>query len=121
MAGILNSISMDKETEEKIADGRIRIESPLEFHFQTSESDDEFHLVDLSEYDGSGACWCENFRFRIEPKLKGGAVLPHEAGSQCKHIVMSRLILGDRLIKASIKTLTGQDAKKEASPTEDPS
>jgi hypothetical protein len=121
MAAMLNLISMDSETEEKINDGRIRIESPLEFHFQTSESRDEFHLVDLSEYDGSGACFCENFRFRIEPKLKSGVIFPHEAGSQCKHIVMSRLILGDRLIKASIKTLTRQDAKEEASPTEDPS
>ena len=118
--GILNLISMDRETEEKINDGRIRIASPLEIHFQTSKNTDEFHLVDLSEYNGSGACWCENFRFRIEPKLKSGEILPYEAGSQCKHIVMSRLILGDRLIKAIIKTLTRQDAEEEAAKTEDP-
>ena len=111
---------MDKETEQKIIDGRIKIESPLEFHFQTSQNSDEFHLVDLREYNGSGACWCEHFRFRCEPKLKNGSIQPYEAGSQCKHIVMSRLILGDRLIKASIKTLETPDAEEEAAKTENP-
>jgi len=98
---------MDKETEEKLKDGRIKILSPLEFHFQTSEKKDEFYLVDLSYNKGSGACWCENFRFRIEPKLKSGKILPYEAGSQCKHIIMARLILGDKVIKATIEKLSG--------------
>ena len=97
---------MDRLTEEKIADGRIIIQSPLDFHLQTSEELDEFHIVDLRRFDGSGACWCENFRFRIEPKLKSGKVKPYEEGSQCKHIIMARLILGDRLIKITIKNLS---------------
>ena len=100
---------MDRLTEEKIADHRIIIQSPLDFHFQTSEKADEFHIVDLRRFKGSGACWCENFRFRIEPKLKSGKVEPYEEGSQCKHIVTARLILGDRLIKASIKNLSHEN------------
>ena len=103
---------MDRATEEKIADGRIAIISPLEFHFQTSRSGDEVHVVDLSKYNGSGACWCEDFRFRVEPKLRNGDTQPFEAGSQCKHIVMSRLILGDRLIKMSIKNLSKHETKE---------
>ena len=102
---------MDKETEEKIADGRIRILSPLEFHYTTSESDEECHVVDLSLFQGSGACSCQHFQFRIEPHLRRGKIQPHEAGSQCKHIVISKLILGDRLIKATIKSYS-DEAKK---------
>ena len=111
---------MDRETEEKIIDGRIRIASPLEFHFQTSKSPDEVHLVDLSKYGGSGACWCEHFRFRVEPKLRGGSIEPYEAGSQCKHIVMARLILGDRLVKASMNNSTLYDEEKTSPEAEDP-
>lgn len=108
---------MDKLTEEKIADGRIVIQSPLDFHFQSNSDPEEFHIVDLRRFNGSGACWCENFRFRIEPKLKSGKVLPHEQGSQCKHIITARLILGDRLITASLKNLSYEE--KEAIDEED--
>ena len=115
---------MDKETEAKIEDGRITIASPLDFHFQTSREESEVHLVDLRQYDGSGACWCENFRFRIEPKLKAGKLQAHEAGSQCKHIVKSRLILADRLIKASIRQFDDEKEnpheKENSTEEEDP-
>ena len=100
---------MDKLTEEKIADGRIEIISTLEFNFESSSNNGEYHSVDLSKYEGSGECFCEHFRFRILPKLKSGEIKPYEKGSQCKHILLARHILGDRLIKISIKDL---DKKK---------
>ena len=108
---------MDKLTEQKIADGRIVIQSPLDFHFQSNSDSEDFHTVDLRRFNGSGACWCENFRFRIEPKLKSGKVKPHESGSHCKHIVTARLILGDRLISATIRKLSHEE--KEAIEEED--
>jgi len=101
---------MDKETEERIADGRIKIITPLEIHFLSSDSKTEAHITYLDENDASGSCSCQHFDFRIRPKLKRGEITPHEAGSQCKHIVLARLILGDRLIKASIGL---RDEKKE--------
>lgn len=107
MEDLLSLILMDKKTEEKLKDGRIKILSPLEFHFQTSDRKDESYLVDLSYYKGSGACWCEHFRFRIEPKIKSGEILPHEEGSQCKHIIAARLILGDKVIQSSMERLSG--------------
>ena len=100
-------ILMDKKTEEKLKDGRIKILSPLEFHFQSSDREDETYLVDLSYYKGSGACWCEHFRFRIEPKLKSGEILPHEEGSQCKHIKNAVKILGNKVIQASMEGISG--------------
>lgn len=94
---------MDKEIRQKLEDGRIIMESALDFLFETSREKTESHLVDLRKYDGSGACWCENFRFRIEPKLKSGEIKPHEKESQCKHIVTARAILAQKLIDASRK------------------
>ena len=96
------SFSMDKDTEQRIADGRIKIISPLEIHFLTSDSQEEAHISYLDENNASGSCSCQHFDFRIRPKISRGEITPHEAGSQCKHIVLARLILGDRLIKASI-------------------
>ena len=98
---------MDKKTEGNLKDGRIKILSPLEFHFEASDRKDETYLVDLSYYKGSGACWCEHFRFRIEPKLKSGEIMPHEEGSQCKHIRQARSILADKVIQASMERLSG--------------
>lgn len=96
---------MDRLTRKKLQDGRIIIQSALEFNFQSSENPDEYNLVDLSMYGGSGACYCEQFRFRIEPKIKSGKVKPHEVGSQCKHIILARLILGQKVIESTMKKL----------------
>ena len=106
---------MDKLTEEKIADGRIELISTLEFNFESSSKSREYHSVDLSKFEGSGECFCENFRFRILPKLNSGELKPFEEGSQCKHILLARHILGDRLIKISIKDLNRKNEKKETS------
>ena len=96
---------MDKLTREKIKDGRIIIESALEFKFQCSENPDEYNLVDLSMYGGSGACFCEQFRFRIEPRMQSGSVAPHEVGSQCKHIMLAKFILGQKVIDSTMEKL----------------
>ena len=95
---------MDKDTEAKISDGRIRIITPLEFHFETSECKESVHVVDLQKYEGSGDCTCQNFEYRIRPRLIRGDIDPHEPESQCKHIITAKMILGDRLIKQSIRT-----------------
>jgi hypothetical protein len=105
---------MDKLTREKLEDGRIQIISPLEFNFQSQEDPESYYLVDLSAHDGSGACFCQNFQFRIEPKIKSGKIKPHEKGSQCKHITTAKLILGQKVIEASMKNL-GQNATQETS------
>ncbi len=97
---------MDKATEKKIEDGRIVIIDPLEIQFASSKQPDEFHVVDMSAYEGSGECSCQNFQYRIAPKLKSGELTPHDLGTQCKHIILSLLILGDRLVKAVIKQRT---------------
>ena len=91
---------MDKSIEQKIKNGKIIIDDPLEMKFCSSKNPDEYHMVDMSAYGGSGECSCQNFEFRIKPKLKTGEVQPFEAGSQCKHIILAIMILGDRLVKA---------------------
>lgn len=96
---------MDKLTRKKIEDGRIILESALEFKFQSKQDPDSYYLVDLSAYGGSGACYCEQFRFRIEPRILSGSVAPHEAGSQCKHILLSKFILGQKVIDSTIERL----------------
>ena len=96
---------MDRLTRKKLEDGRIIILSALEFDFQSTENPDQYNRVDLSMYGGSGACYCEQFRFRIEPKLESGKVKPHEVGSQCKHIVLARLILGQKVIESTMEKL----------------
>lgn len=112
------SFSMDKDTEQRIANGRIKIISPLEIHFLTSDSQEEAHISYLDENNASGSCSCQHFDFRIRPKISRGEITPHEAGSQCKHIVLARLILGDRLIKASIGFRNEKEETNEAKPDE---
>ena len=97
---------MDKITEEKIRSGSIIIVDPLELKFESSQAPDEYHVVDMEAYDGSGECSCPHFQFRIGPKLASGELTPFDLGTQCKHIILSLLILGDRLVKAVISQRT---------------
>tara|TARA_R100000734_G_scaffold19153_1_gene18675 strand:+ start:7813 stop:8163 length:351 start_codon:yes stop_codon:yes gene_type:complete len=110
---------MDRLTRQKIEDGRIIIESALEFKYQSKQDPDSYYLVDLSAYGGSGACYCEQFRFRIEPKILSGSVAPHETGSQCKHILLSKFILGQKVIDSTIEKLRQyeENPPKKKNPT----
>ena len=98
---------MDRITEQQITDGQIKILSPLEFQFQASKNKDEVHVVDLVEYEGSGSCTCPHFICRIASRLEDpdGDIEPHEKDSQCKHIILARLINADRFVKGTIENL----------------
>ena len=98
---------MDRITEQQITDGYIKILSPLEFQFQASKNKDEVHVVDLVEYEGSGSCTCPHFICRIASRLEDpdGDIEPHEKDSQCKHIILARLIIADRFVKGTIENL----------------
>ena len=97
------SILMDKATEDKIRSGKILIVDPLEIKYASSRNPDEYHVCDMSANKGSGECSCQHFQYRIRPRMQSGEVKPFEAGSQCKHIILSLMILGDRLVKAVMK------------------
>jgi len=46
------------------------------------------HRVDLMEYDGNGACGCEDFEFRVRPVLEEGAA--PGVTLECRHIHLAR-------------------------------
>jgi hypothetical protein len=66
--------------------------------FVASDSVAEPHLVDLSEYQGNGACSCEQFQFRLQGTLDtGGRDWSEKQSLRCKHL--RRAILTYALMK----------------------
>lgn len=45
----------------------------MRFHVRSRSRPDEWHLVDLTEYDGRGQCACETWRFKCLPLINAGA------------------------------------------------
>lgn len=68
--------------------------------FVASDSRAEPHLVDLSEFDLTGACGCEQFQFRLQPKLESGE-RDRSGGDKhrCKHIIKARQYFCDLALK----------------------
>jgi hypothetical protein len=54
------------------------------------------HVVELDMYRGNGACTCEHFHYKLEPKLKAGA--PRQDSLRCHHINEARARLLDDVI-----------------------
>ena len=65
---------------------RVISEDCTRWLFHSSSRKDEWHLVDLSEWDHSGGCGCEHFQMRIQPLLACRAIRPHSDQAKCKHI-----------------------------------
>lgn len=69
----------------------------LRFRFTSDSRPDVAHVVDLGEFEGFGECSCEDFQFRILPRLIRDAT--DTAGlKRCKHITAAREHLTDQLI-----------------------
>jgi hypothetical protein len=72
--------------------------------FQSSEGPNEWHLVDLSEWEGSGSCSCQHFQCRIHPLLSVRAIRPHSDQAKCKHIRRAEKVLLHRVKKTLFQT-----------------
>ncbi len=68
-------------------------EDALRYHFQSTDNPNVYHLVDLAEWECSGACSCEHFDIRIRPLLSRRVIEPHEERAKCKHIRRAEKIL----------------------------
>ena len=69
----------------------------LRFRFTSDSRPDIAHVVDLGEFGGFGECSCEDYTFRILPKLIRDPSAT--AGlNRCKHILAARERLTDQLI-----------------------
>jgi len=55
------------------------------------------HLVELDANHGIGACSCEHFTFRLQPKIDQGCRL--ETATRCSHILVARKAFTDTLIQ----------------------
>ncbi len=74
---------------------------PTRYFVQSSRPGTDPYLVDLAEYDGSGACGCQHFQFRLEPKLKAGERdWTAERTLQCAHIRAAWAVAGPNWAKA---------------------
>ena len=60
-----------------------------EYHFKTSEDKDSVHVVDLTDREGYGSCTCQQWDFRIRPKI-GTEIDPKSEEYMCKHIRRAR-------------------------------
>lgn len=70
----------------------------LRFHVESrGKKTAEVYLVDLQEFDGNGQCGCENFQFRLNPKLDRGDLI--SADTRCHHIKAARDWFLDRQIE----------------------
>jgi hypothetical protein len=67
------------------------------WHFQSSESPDKWHTVDLASFALSGECSCENFQIKIFPLLRDSVIKPHAVRSKCKHIKRAERVLTYRI------------------------
>lgn len=75
--------------EQAAADtGNVRVisEDCMRWLFESRSRRDEWHLVDLSDWECSGSCSCEAFQFRIQPLLACRAIRPHSDQAKCRHI-----------------------------------
>jgi len=75
--------------------------APFEWHVESIGKPKFPHLVVLTDYDGNGACDCENFIFSKLPELRLGR-RPQPA-TRCKHIRAAREALLNRVIKEKIE------------------
>lgn len=84
------------------------------FHVNSLSRPTLKHLVDLTSYNGNGACGCENFERECQKHLEKGAK-PADI-YRCKHIRLARLWLGKQLLEHAIKNQiqTDRARKQEA-------
>lgn len=64
---------------------------PLEFHFSASEDRESVHVVDLLDNEMRGSCTCQQWDFRIRPKV-GVSIDPNDEEYMCKHIRRARYL-----------------------------
>lgn len=67
--------------------------------FLVASGSGQTYLVDIASYSGNGKCGCQHFEFRLEPKVKMGAV------ERCKHILAAREMALDLAIAMTKKNL----------------
>ena len=65
----------------------------LRFHVASRTYGDVSYMVDLAAFKFNGACTCDDFQFRWEPKLRAGAT-PGDA-TRCWHLRAARNYLLD--------------------------
>lgn len=73
-------------------------EPPFRYWVRSGSKRDVKHLVDLEEFGGNGQCSCEQFRFRLQPRLA-------EETARCKHILAARERFTDDCIDAMSRTV----------------
>lgn len=84
---------------------------PLRFNVRSASRPDIVHLVDLIEYNGNGACSCEEFEFRLAPRLKEGS--QPNAVWECRHIRRAKR----RLVEIVIRTIAEERKDKQMETT----
>lgn len=78
---------------------------PLRFLVRSATRKDTAHLVDLGENFPLGKCACEQYSFRVQPKIDKGE--PLNVADRCKHIDSAReFLLAEVILR--LKTTDGE-------------
>ena len=79
-------------------------DSILRWRITSATRPDIVHVVELDSNGGIGECSCENFIFRLQPKIDEGV----RCGVRCSHIIIARQALTDFMIKSLAEKATNQ-------------
>jgi hypothetical protein len=73
----------------------------LRFRFESTTRPEIAHVVDLGAFEGFGECSCEDFQYRLLPKL-----LRKECDGlvRCKHLLAARAHLADQVISRILES-----------------
>ena len=71
---------------------------PTVWRVESESRPGQHHIVELMNFDGFGACTCENFEFRIGPGLRDG--FPEKP---CKHIEAAKMSLADVVLAQMVE------------------